>query len=59
MIIKILRNSFALLFLNLLFLPQVFANQTSGENGGGYLKLFDQEGADTFFLCRKRLLFMQ
>jgi len=46
MIIKILRNSFALLFLNLLFLPQVFANQTSGENGGGYLKLFDQEGAE-------------
>jgi Ca-activated chloride channel family protein len=30
----------------ILFLPQVFANQTSGENGGGYLKLFDQEGAE-------------
>jgi Ca-activated chloride channel family protein len=47
MIRKILRSSFALLLLNIIFLPQLFANQPGKEIGSGSLKLYDQSGIES------------
>ena len=46
MIIKILRNRFVLLLLNIVFLPPLFASQMVEENGSGHLRLFDGEGTE-------------
>jgi Ca-activated chloride channel family protein len=46
MTIKILRSSFALLLLNIIFSPQLFANQSGKGIGSGNLILFGQDGIE-------------